>query len=178
MKQIFLLASFFFFMIACNTATETKDDSKSTETKNTGPGKIAATYSSSFETGDISFAEKAVQGSWKSWEANTMDELSSYFADTVALYYGDGTEFIGPKDSVIANWKRTRGSLTSVVDSVNAYTTVTNKDTKENWALLWVSDYSTDDKGVKDTTFYQETWRFNKDGKADLVYQYQRKRKK
>jgi hypothetical protein len=176
MKQIFLLASLYLFMIACNTTVENKETT--TGSTNTGPGKFAATYTSNFESGDISFAEKAIQGSWKSWEANTMDELSSYFADTVALYYGDGTEFRGPKDSVIANWKRTRSSLTSVVDSVNAYTTVTNKDTKENWALLWVSDYSTDGKGVKDTTFYQETWRFNKDGKADLVYQYQRKRKK
>lgn len=178
MKQIFLLMSLFFFMVACNTATETKEETKTTETKNTGPGKIAATYSSNFETGDISVAETAIEKSWKTWEANNFSELGSFFADTVALYYSDGTEFIGSRDSVVANWKRTRAGLTAVVDSVNAYTTVTNKDTKENWALLWVSEYSTDTKGVKDTTFFQETWRFNKDGKADLVYQYQRKRKK
>lgn len=178
MKQIFLLASLFLFVIACNTATESKEETKTTDTKNTGPGTIAATYTSSFETGDISLAEKAVLNSWKNWEANNFDGLSDFLADSVNAFYGDGTEFSGTKDSLIASWKRTRASIASVVDSVNAYTTITSTKEKENWGLIWVTEYTTDSKGVKDTTSYQETWRFNKDGKADLVYQFQRKRKK
>ncbi len=171
MKQLVLVMAVTLLAAACNTAK--KEEPKSDESKST-TGSFPATYSSSFEMGDMKLAEKAVQHSWKDWESNNFDGLSDFFADTVTAFMSDGSTIIGPKDSLIAMWKKVRAGLTTVVDSINAYTPVYSTDKKENWALLWVTDYSTDAKGKKDTVDYMETWRFNKDGKADLVLQYQR----
>jgi hypothetical protein len=45
-------------------------------------------------------------------------------------------------------------------------------DKNEDWVLVWFKEYRTDANGKKDSTEMQETWRLNKDGKADLLYQY------
>ncbi|MBK8087710.1 MAG: hypothetical protein IPK31_07080 [Chitinophagaceae bacterium] len=178
MKQFALLAAVILFAVACQNAADTKDETKTTETKAPAAGMFAANYSNAFEMGDMALADKAVLHSWKNWEANKFDGLGDFFADTVTALWADGTTFTGTKDSLINEWKKVRANITTVVDSVDAYMPVYSTDKKENWVLIWVVDYSTDKKGVKDTTSYQETWRFNKDGKADLVLQYQRKRKK
>lgn len=178
MKQLTLLAAVVLFVAACNNGAANKEETKTTETKTAVAGAHAANYSSSFEMGDMALANAAVLNSWKNWEASKFDGLSDFLADSVTALYADGTIFVGPKDSMIANWKKTRSSLTSVVDSIDAYLPVRSTDKNENWALIWVNEYSTNAKGVKDTIAYQETWRFNKQGKADMVLQFQRTRKK
>ncbi len=178
MKQFALLTAVVLFAVACQNATDIKDETKTTEAKTVVAGIYPTTYSSSFEMGDMSLADKAVLNSWKNWEANKMDGLSDFFADSVTAFFADGNIFIGKKDSLIALWKTIRAGYTSVVDSVNAYTPLYSTDKKESWALIWATEYNTNSKGVKDTTSFQETWRFNKDGKADFLLQYQRKQKK
>lgn len=177
MKQFALLTAVILFAVACQNAADTKDETKTTETKAPTASMFTANYSNAFEMGDMALADKAVLNSWKNWEANKFEGLSDFFADSVTAMWADGTTFTGTKDSLINEWKKVRANITTVVDSVDAYMPVYSTDKKENWVLIWVVDY-TDKKGVKDTTAYQETWRFNKDGKADLVLQYQRKRKK
>ena len=49
---------------------------------------------------------------------------------------------------------------------------VKSTDKKENWALIWGKEIDTDKKGKVDSFYLQETWRFNKDGQADLFFQY------
>jgi hypothetical protein len=177
MKQIVVLALFILFLVACQNATENKE-TKAPETKMAAAGMYPTTYSSSFEMGDMSLADKAVLNSWKNWEANKIDDLKDFLADSVTTLGADGMIFVGKKDSLIALWKKVRADYTSIVDSVAAYTAINSTDKNEKWALVWVTEYSTNTKGVKDTADYQETWRFNKDGKADMVLQYQRRKKK
>lgn len=178
MKQFALLTAVVFFVVACQNAAEKKDETKTTDAKMPTASMFKANYSNAFEMGDMALTDKAVLNSWKNWEANKFDGLTDFFADSVTALWADGTSFTGTKDSLINEWKKVRANITTVVDSIDAYMPVYSTDKKENWALIWVTDYSTDKKGVKDTTAYQETWRFNKDGKADLVLQFQRKRKK
>ena len=59
-----------------------------------------------------------------------------------------------------------------MVDRVDAVTALRSTDKNENWALVWGMETSTDMKGKVDSTNLMETWRFNKDGKVDLLYQY------
>ena len=178
MKQIILLAAVVLFAVACQNAADKKDETKTTEMKAPAASMFKANYSNAFEMGDMALADKAVLNSWKNWEANKYEGLTDFFADSVTALWADGSTFVGKKDSLIAEFKKVRGNLTTVVDSIDAYMPVYSTDKKENWALIWVTDYTTDKKGVKDTTAFQETWRFNKDGKADMVLQFQRKRKK
>jgi hypothetical protein len=81
---------------------------------------------------------------------------------------------ISGADSLIARWKRGRAGYTSVIDTVDAVIPVYSTDKKENWVLVWAKEINTDTKGKTDTTYLQETWRINKDGKADLLLQFDR----
>jgi hypothetical protein len=47
-----------------------------------------------------------------------------------------------------------------------------SKDKKDDWVLIWAREISTDAKGKKTARELHETWRFDKNGKINLVYQY------
>ena len=157
---------------------------KTSETEATEPMVKAATalslpvsYSTSFKMGNADYVPMVVQGSWKDWQDNTMDNMKSWMADTVVIQ-GSNNEVVTGVDSVTARWKRERLGYTSLVDSIDAAFPVYSTDKNENWVLIWATEYSTDTKGVKDTTAVMETWRINKDGKADLLLQFNRHKRK
>jgi hypothetical protein len=81
----------------------------------------------------------------------------------------------GSADSLIAATKPYRNSLGTVSSTVHAWVPLKATEKNENWVLLWYTEYKTDARGKKDSTEYQETWRLNKDGKADMMMQYMRK---
>jgi hypothetical protein len=87
----------------------------------------------------------------------------------------DGTKLSGSFDSVTASAKQYRNTLGTVTTTVNAVFPVKSTDKNENWVVAWFTEYRTDAKGKKDSAQIQETWRLNKDGKADLLYQYEQK---
>jgi hypothetical protein len=137
----------------------------------------APIYSASFGLGNPDYATMIVQGSWKDWETNSLDNMKSWIADTIVAFHSDNKVAKGA-DSLIANWKRGRAKYTSVIDSIHAVIPVYSSDKKENWVLVWASEINTDTKGKTDTVELMETWRINKDGKADMLLQYDRHARK
>jgi hypothetical protein len=166
--------------VACNN--EKKDDVKTTEASSSdsmkAPMQLAFTpaYSSSFEIGKPEYAAMIVQGSWKDWEMNTMDK-KNWLADTIVAFHSDNSMASG-SDSLMARWKRGRAGYTKVIDTIHSVLSVYSTDKKENWVLVWAQEINTDAKGKIDTTELMETWRINKDGKADRLYQYDRHTRK
>jgi hypothetical protein len=176
MKKFFLLLMGAAMIVSCS------DKTKSTAaggTDTTAKMKLAyvPTYSSSFKMGNPAYAEMIVQGSWKDWENNNMDNMKSWIADTIVAFHSDNSMVVGA-DSLIARWKRGRGNLTSSIDSLNAVMSVVSTDKNENWVLVWATSMDTNKDGTIDTSAVMETWRINKDGKADLLYQYDRMKRK
>jgi hypothetical protein len=51
---------------------------------------------------------------------------------------------------------------------------VKSTDKNEDWVLIWGMETDTHKNGKIDSVNLQETWRINKDGKADLLMQYMR----
>jgi len=80
---------------------------------------------------------------------------------------------MGKRDSIVAASKTFRNTLGTVSTQVHAVVPLKSTDKNEDWVLVWFKEYTTDAKGKKDSTEFQETWRLNKEGKADLLYQYQ-----
>jgi hypothetical protein len=78
----------------------------------------------------------------------------------------------------MATWKRGRALYSSCRDTINAVMSVRTTDKKENWVLVWATAYDTKLDGTTDTSAIQETWRINKDGKADLLMQFDRAKRK
>jgi hypothetical protein len=180
MKKMLLIFMGTALFSACN------DDTKSTATKTGGDSTAqtssaalpyTASYSSSFKMGNADYSHMIVQGSWKDWENNTMDNMRSWVADTIIAFQSDNTMLRGV-DSLQARWKRGRAGYTKVIDTLNAVVPIYSTDKNENWVLVWATEITTDTKGKTDTIALMETWRINKDGKADLLYQYDRHTRK
>ena len=178
MKKIFLLVAGAALFTACNN--ETKSDTAaadSTAVKSSAPLPYTASYSSSFKMGNPEYSALILQGSWKDWENNTMDNMKSWIADTITAFHSDNTMVKGA-DSLVARWKRGRAGYSSVIDTINAVVPLYSTDKNENWVLVWATEINTKVDGKKDTSAVMETWRINKDGKADLLLQYDREKRK
>jgi hypothetical protein len=177
MTKILLLLIAGSLLVACNNDTKVAGATDTKTEKPAVPLAYTPTYSSSFEMGNPEYSAMIVQGSWKDWENNTMDNMSKWVADTIIAFHSDNTMVKG-LDSLQARWKRGRAGYTSVVDSIDAVMAVYSTDKKENWVLVWATEINTDAKGKVDTAGVMETWRINKDGKADLLYQFDRATRK
>lgn len=164
-------------LAACNSGTDTKVDSMSTKDSSSTDNvslPYTASYSSKFEMGDPNHA-KTILELYKDWDNNTLDNSKSKFADTVEFNFSDGSKMVGPFDSVNASAKKFRSTLGTVNTKVHAVFPVKSTDKNENWVVAWFTEYRTDAKGKKDSVELQETWRLNKDGRADLLLQYEQK---
>jgi len=109
---------------------------------------------------------------WKDWDNGDLSAHKDMFADSVEMHFADGSMMHSVRDSVIVAAQTFRNMFTSAVSSVFTVTSLKSTDKGENWALIWGKEIDTDKKGKVDSFYLQETWRFNKDGKTDLLYQY------
>jgi hypothetical protein len=176
MKQIFIIA-FTICIIACNNAEKTTpEETKAvSETKAAGISNFSGytpTYSSSFEIGDVKNAE-AILALWKDYDNGNLDPSKGHFADSVTFHTADGSIIAGPRDSAVANVQHYRDMFSAVKSTVHAITPL-KSDKGEEWVGIWGTEVNTDKKGKTDSIHLQETWRFNKDGKIDVFYQYGR----
>ena len=173
-----LIAFFSLAIVAISCNTKTSEPAAKMETA-PAPVTLAYTpiYSSSFEIGKPMYSATILQGSWKDWERNSLDNMKSWVADTVIAFHSDNTMVVGV-DSLQARWKRGRAEYTSVLDSIEAVIPVYSTDRNEHWVLVWAIEINTRADGTKDTVNVQETWRINKDGKADMLLQFDRAKRK
>jgi hypothetical protein len=55
---------------------------------------------------------------------------------------------------------------------------VRSTDKNEDWVLVWATSIDTRTDGTIDTVALMETWRINSAGKADMLLQYDRAKRK
>ncbi|HMK25344.1 MAG TPA: hypothetical protein VK483_04880 [Chitinophagaceae bacterium] len=173
MKKILIVASVVLFA-ACDSKKEEKAETAKTGGEQTGQtinSPFPVSYSSNFVMGDPKHAE-AILTLWKDWDAGNLSAHKEIFADSLELHFADGSMMSGVRDSMLAGGQQYRNTLTSSVSSVDAVMAVKSADKNENWALIWGKEIDKDQKGKVDSFYLQETWRFNKDGKANLMYQF------
>jgi len=176
MKKILTCASFAIFA-ACNSGNDNakvdsmKSGSDSTATVQDINSPYQIQYSSKFAMGDPKNAE-TILNLWKDWDNGNLSAHKDMFADSVELHFADGSMIHTSLDSSIAAAQAFRNSLASSASRVDAVMAVKSTDKDENWALIWGMETDTDKKGKVDSFYLQETWRFNKAGKADLLYQF------
>lgn len=177
MKRISVIA-FVAFVVSCNNGVDkAKVDSMSTDTTTTAApmadinSPYPVDYSSKFEMGDPKNAE-TILNIWKDWDNGNLMNSKDRFADTVTLHFSNGAMIRTTRDSALQMGQEERNKLASVVSRVDAVTALRSTDKNENWALIWGMETNTDKSGKVDSSYLQETWRLNKDGKADLVFQF------
>ena len=178
MRKIFAIV-FAVSLFACNDSTQ-KTESATTENadaKTSTPANMygfTPTYSASFVMDSPTNAE-TVLALWKEWKDGDLSNSRSHFADSLSLFLADGTRMSGPTDSIMKNMQNYRSSFKGMEVIVNAILPVKSTDKDEHWVSVWGVEMQTDMKGKTDTISLQETWRFNKAGKVDLMFQAVRK---
>ena len=135
MKKILSLLTVAALFTACNNETKSSaaapgGDSTAATTSVTLP--YTTDYSSSFKVGNPEYSAMILQGSWKDWENNTMDNMKSWVADTILAFHSDNVMTKGV-DSLQARWKRGRAGYTSVIDPIHAVMPTYSTDKNENW---------------------------------------------
>ena len=178
MKKALLLAALAVFTACNSNAPASKTDSAGA---GPDPGSMAKTirspyditYSSKFEMDDPKNAESLL-AIWKAYDNGDLSVTKDMFADTIQTYWGDGSEMRASRDSALASVQAYRNSFKAAVDRIHAVMAVKSTDKNEHWVLVWGTEIDTYKNGKVDSSELQETWRFNKDGKADLVYQYKK----
>lgn len=154
--------------------TKMKDDNGKMKMKNMDNMSYpyTADYSSNFAIGKPANS-KMILELWKDWDDNAFDR-HNYFADTVTMYLSDGTVIKG-KDSTLAGAKRFRGSMSTATSTVHAWIPLKSVDKNEDWVAVWGTETDTWADGKTDTRDLHEVWRFNNDGKVDLMRQFSSK---
>jgi len=177
MKKVFVVASLA-FLAACNSGGDTAkvDSMKSASDTSTAVVKDIVSpypveYSSKFAMDDPKNAESLLT-LWKDWDNGDLSAHKDLFADSVEMHFADGSWMHASRDSATAAAQLVRNTFKSSVATVQAITAMKSVDKDENWALIWGKEVDTDKKGKVDSFYLQETWRFNKAGKADLFYQF------
>ncbi len=100
--------------------------------------------------------------------------VKDWFADSVEMRIANGMIMKGTRDSILKRTQDWRNTMKSVSSRVDAFFPVKSTDKNVEWACVWGMETHTDQKGMTDSVHYQETWRFNKDGKVDFMMQYER----
>lgn len=131
----------------------------------------AIMYSSKFVMDEPKNAETLL-ALWKSYEGGNLSTSKDLFADTIEFHLADGMVLRASRDSAIAGVQGMRSSFSAVAVRVDAIMAVKSTDKNEHWALIWGQEKDTHKNGKVDSIGLQETWRFNKDGKADFMYQF------
>lgn len=177
MRKIFLFTTIA-FLTACTSsadkstteAPKTSDSTSEKQTNLTYP--YTADYSSDFEIGDAKNVQTLLE-LYKNWDNNTLDNSKNAFAEMDTMYFSDGTMFAGSRDSLFILANKIRGQMGSLVDSVHAWVPLKSRDKNEHWVALWAKETSTNAKGVKKSRELHEVWRFDNNGKMNLMYQYE-----
>ena len=164
-------------LAACNstapasTADSAKSNMDSTSTVKAIQSPYDIMYSSKFAMDEPKNAESLL-ALWKAYDNGNLSAGKDLIADTIEFHLANGMMIRAGRDSAIAAIQSVRNTFSAAVDQVNAIMAVKSTDKNEHWALVWGMEKDTHKNGKVDSVYLQETWRFNKDGKADLLYQF------
>ncbi len=132
-----------------------------------------ASYSSDFKIGNPANS-KMILDLWKDYDDNSFDRHADWFADTVVMFFPDGSNLRG-KDAILAAVKNARSSFSNVTDKLVAWVPLKSVNTNENWVALWGNETDVTSDGKTVSRDIQEVWRINKDGKVDYMKQFESK---
>ncbi len=173
MKRIFATIIAISFL-ACNNE---KNPAVTAEAQPSVPANMygfTPSYSASFVM-DSAANTETVLALWKEWKDGDLSQSHAHFADSVTFFLADGSMMSGPSDSMIKNMQGYRSSFKSIDPTIEAIFSTRSTDRGDNWVAVWGHEVQTDMKGKVDTVSLQETWRFNKAGKVNMMFQAMRK---
>ncbi len=104
--------------------------------------------------------------------AGRLDNVGSYFADSVHVVFADGNDVHTVRDTVVAMIKAWRGSMTSAEQSYIGAVAVDNKTLNHEWVFQWIDETHNYKDGKKEHVIYHEDYRLE-GGKVREFFQYE-----
>ena len=89
MRKLFPVLVLASFIVACNSETKPEANKEEAQVKAATSLPYVPGYSSSIKMGNPEYSTMILQGSWKDWENNTMDNMKSWIADTIVAFHSD-----------------------------------------------------------------------------------------
>jgi len=173
MKKV-LLAVFAISFLSCNNEPAAVATAEAKPMVPANMHGFTPNYSASFVM-DSAANTETVLALWNDWKTGDLAPSRPSFADSVSLFLPDGSSMSGPTDEIMKNMMGYRSTFKSIDVGVDAVFAVKSTDKDENWVAIWGTEIQTDMTGKVDTVSLQETWRFNKAGKVNMMFQAARK---
>jgi hypothetical protein len=167
-----LLAGMLLLAASCN-APETESTALPDNTSQVNVAAhdygVTASYSTDFAVGDHKHGDLIVK-LWKDFDANTFENGSAYFADSVMAIF-PGYRALLSRDSMIAMAKLERDPMDSVRTSIDAIVPLKASNKNETVVAIWGEEHAYI-KGKKQRRDIHEVWGVNENGKVTWMKQY------
>jgi hypothetical protein len=95
------------------------------------------------------------------------ESVIPYFADSVTNVTFDNRKLKLSTPDFIALVKKFRKGFKTLDEEFRSYVPLRSDALKSDMVLLWIKEKGTRQSGKVDSSGYQETWRFNDQGKID-----------
>jgi hypothetical protein len=168
-----LIFSFLLFVASCNSGAEKTEPAAATkdtvvEVKHEAVNFLfPSTYPSDWKIGDPQKIVK-VQELYKAFMADSNYESTlPYFADSITSITFDNRKIKVSAADFIAMSKKLRKGFKSLNEEFKNYVSLRSDSQNADMVLLWLKEKGIRQNGKVDSSGYQETWRFNSQGKID-----------
>jgi len=170
MKSLFGLA-IVLLMASCNSDTPAETtvatDTTATEVKEEVKFLYPATFSADWKIGDPQKIVK-VQELYKVMLADSNYESTiPYYADSITNLSFDNRVLRLSAPAFVDAVKNFRKGFKSLDEEFRSYVVLKNEEKNTEMVLVWVKEKGVRQSGKVDSSSYQETWRFNNQGKID-----------
>jgi hypothetical protein len=111
---------------------------------------------------------------WNERRSNLQHEVGDLIADTLTMYMADGTEWIIPRDTVVAHLGGRYEKMADQQVTMNAAIPIYYSDLDHEWIYSWVFTQIEFIDGQKTAHYFHEDYRII-NGKIRMLYQFKRK---
>jgi len=168
-----LTFSFLLFVASCNSGAEKTEPAAATadtvvEVKQEAVNYLfPSTYPSDWKIGDPQKIVK-VQELYKVLLSDSnYESVLPYFADSITNITFDNRKIKLSAADFIAMSKKMRKGFKTLDEEFKNYVALKSDAQNADMVLLWIKEKGTRQNGKVDSSGYQETWRFNSQGKID-----------
>ena len=169
--KIILLITTIVFLLNCNNESRTlgtTHEAKTPESKVVLPFKLA--YDGTPSIGKMRNVATVMKFNGD-FIAGKVENIGSYFADSVHVIFASGREITTVRDTVVAQIKGYWGSISSARQSYIAAIAVDNKEKGDEWVFQWIDESHDFKDGKKDHRIYHQDYRLE-NGKIREMLEY------
>lgn len=178
MNKLMLLLAVTALALSCNssdtTTPEPKDTAVAAVPEKTVNFLYPSHYPSDWKIGDPQNIVKVQELYQIMLSDSNYEAMLPYLADTVHNVLFDNRKVKLSKEEFVNTVKQFRGGFKTLDEDFRSYISLRSDSQNLDMVMLWIKEKGVRKNGKVDSSGYQETWRFNENGKIDYRSTYVR----